>query len=196
VETGSDIKMLIEGFQKMNVNILEKLDNIIKPTVKKTYYSQERSKSAWSGECYYCKETGHRRYECPKLNLQSKTDLGCLEIAELSAVDGIDLHGLDKRDRDLTGTDGGSEDDQNNSDNSIKKNKLKRFKMRNTKSDFTNYQILKEVPIPKTKVRRPMEIKLSSETENYSIKNDLVKMVPNINSNYYIVIKAVIRTMS
>ncbi|PVU92332.1 hypothetical protein BB561_003906 [Smittium simulii] len=161
-----DIKTLIEGMERMNLNILEKLSHLKPYNYTKKEYNTDKTDSVKRGECFYCKEQGHRKWECPKLKLQNKVELNCLEMEKEYNL-AKDLLAFEKRTR----------DDESNNVNISTKNKIRRVEG-NVKHDISQAD---ELAKPKIRIRKNQDIKLSEHTEKYSIKQELSEIMPKIN---------------
>ncbi|OMJ12081.1 hypothetical protein AYI69_g9572, partial [Smittium culicis] len=101
-ESPEIVKTLIEGFERMNLNLLEKIGNMNLKSELPKNYSSEFLDQIKKGECFNCKEKGHRKFECPKMNQREKKELGCIDVGKTENMFEIDsIFALEKRKREL-----------------------------------------------------------------------------------------------
>ncbi|OMJ11773.1 Gag-Pol polyprotein [Smittium culicis] len=167
-ESPEIVKTLIEGFERMNLNLLEKIGNMNLKSELPKNYSSEFLDQIKKGECFHCKEKGHRKFECPKMNQREKKELGCIDVGKTENMFEIDsIFALEKRKREL----------KERSEILQKKEKVRK----NMSEDSFKIDSKKEFQIPASRVRRKMDIKLAGSTDKYSIRSDLESLNPNIN---------------
>ncbi|OMJ23116.1 hypothetical protein AYI69_g5110, partial [Smittium culicis] len=181
IEDSQDIvKTLIEGFDRLNINIIEKLGSLPMLNGGKRNYSAESTEQMKKGECFHCKEKGHRKFECPKLKQKEKMELGCIELGKNEeTLEMGSLYALEKRAR-----------EESSANKTVQnKDKIQKTYLKETGENLGASSLV----VPQVKVRRRKEIKLSETTDKYSIKDDLEKLLPNINMAQLLNVSPVVR---
>ncbi|OMJ13632.1 hypothetical protein AYI70_g8381 [Smittium culicis] len=168
--TSEMYEALSKQFSDLKINLITRLDKL---EVKKSGYRDMNSVDQElykSGSCFNCKQKGHRKFECPMLKDDTKSkQLQCIELE--TGLDNIpvleSLLAIEKRARENSGsteTDGPS---------------LKRLTSKSKiEENVSKTDVIKKSHV---RLRKSKDIRLTEKVEKYSIENDMLNMIPNIN---------------